>query len=91
MIKIKINDEKYKYDIYNIFKLFFHEIEFISDGNYDYNIFVTKNNLTIIDKNIEKNCDSDVQLTTKENIKKALYQYISNKTGLKIPWVLWLE
>lgn len=86
MIKIKIDGEKYKYDIYNIFKLFFHEIEFIGDENYDYNIFVAKNNLKIKDKDAEKICDFDAQLTIKENIKKNLYNYLSSKTGLEIPW-----
>lgn len=86
MIKIKINDEKFKYDIYNIFKLFFHEIEFIENENYDFNIFVANNNLKIIDKNTEKICDFDEQLTIKENIKKILYNCLSYKTGSKIPW-----
>ncbi len=86
MIKIKIDEETFKYDIYNIFKLFFKRIEFVANENYDYNIFASQNNLKIIDKDAEKICDFDEQLTIKENIKKALYNYLSNKTGLTIPW-----
>jgi hypothetical protein len=37
MIKIKIDDEKFKYDIYNVFKLFFQKIEFVANENYEDN------------------------------------------------------
>lgn len=86
MIKIKTNGEKFKYDIYNIFKLFFTEIEFVSDSDYNYNILVEKNNLKILYEDVEKVCDFDEQLSDKENIKRALYNYISDKTGIKLPW-----
>lgn len=86
MIKIKADCEKFKYDIYNILKLFFSEIEFISTDDWKYKILIEDTRLKIIEDSLVSVCEFDDKLTIKENIKHSLYSYLSKKTGIKPPW-----
>jgi oxygen-independent coproporphyrinogen-3 oxidase len=86
MIKIKIECEKFKYDIYNIFKLFFSELEFINTDDWDYKILIEENGLIISENCLKTAVEFDDKLTIKENIKKILYKYLSKKTGITPPW-----
>ena len=46
-IKIKLNDHKYRYDVYQMFNIYFalDEIKFVDDGEYIINILENKVNV----------------------------------------------
>lgn len=88
MVKIKLNDFSYRYDVYHIFKLFysFIDIQFV-DEEFDFSV-------TILDDKIEilngKNESSEFKLLKKlkksNEIKGAIFQYLKNRTGKELPW-----
>lgn len=87
IIKVKINDLTYRYDIYQIINLFydFNQIEFTEE---DYNI-----RFDIDDKEMKlffgdeiRSYDFDSSMQIKEQVKKFLFLYLFEKTGKKLPW-----
>lgn len=83
-IKIKLNDMKYRYDVYQMFNIYFplDEIKFLDDGDYIVNILDNKvefingdyYNETIISENI------------KEDIKRLVFSSLKDITEEKYPW-----
>lgn len=84
-MKISINNIKYKYEIFQIFNLFYNqaEIEFSDNGEFKIEIF---ENSVLIEKDIIKEYYFEEELTKKENIKKALYSYLSDYFGFGYPY-----
>ena len=83
-IKIKLNDMKYRYDVYQMFNIYFplDEIKFLDDGDYIVNILDNKvefingdyYNETIISENI------------KEDIKRLVFSSLKDITEEEYPW-----
>ncbi|MFA6940359.1 MAG: coproporphyrinogen dehydrogenase HemZ [Clostridiaceae bacterium] len=84
-MKISLNNIKYKYEIFQIFSLFYNqdEIEFSDIGEFKINII--KNNI-IMGNNIIKEYSFDEDLTEKENIKKYVYSYLVDTFGYGFPY-----
>lgn len=87
MIRIKLNNSDFRYEVYQMFNLFysFSEIEF-TETEYDYFINIT--NYKVL---IKSNVDSvEVALSeeadNKEQIKKVIFKYFSEKTKAELPW-----
>jgi len=84
-MKITLNNIKFKYEIFQIFNLFYNqeEIEFSDSGEFKINILENK---VIIENNIIKEHAFDKDLTEKENIKKAVYSYLTEIFGYGFPY-----
>lgn len=86
-IKIKLNNMKYRYDVYQIINLFygFYSIDFV-EADWDYKVEISEE--TVVIENIDnyKEFILDSELTYKEGIKKAVFQYFTEKTGKEMPW-----
>ena len=86
-IQIKLNNLSYRFDVYQIFNIF-----------YDYNEFEFVNNDFSIEIKIDDNCiqindginiannQFDKKFKIKEQIKKFLYIFLSKLTGKNLPW-----
>lgn len=90
-INISLNDLDYRYDVYHMFNLFysFTKIEFnkLNDSNYDYQIYITENKITILDKYIkEHSFILDPLKQIKGEIRKNLFVYLRQETGKELPW-----
>ena len=87
MIKVKLNNAEFNYDVYQIINLFFlfPDIKFVEE-NYDFNIEVKENIV-----NIQKGSESfeykiNKSYKLKEEVKKAVFLYFSKSTTNQLPW-----
>ncbi|HEY8888768.1 MAG TPA: coproporphyrinogen III oxidase [Clostridium sp.] len=87
MIKVKVNNTQFNYDVFQIINLFFFfpDIKFVEE-NYDFNIDVKENVIEL-----QKGSESFEYLINKsyklkDEVKKAVFLYFSKNTTLELPW-----
>lgn len=88
MVKIKLNDFSYRYDVYHIFKLFysFIDIQFV-DEDFDFSVTILADKVEILNKKNELyNFKFPQKLKKSNEIKGAIFQYLKNRTGKELPW-----
>lgn len=88
MVKIKLNDFSYRYDVYHIFKLFysFIDIQFV-DEDFDFSVAILDDRVEILNKKNEAyNFKLPKKLKKSNEIKGAIFQYLKNRTGKQLPW-----
>ncbi|MBU3180790.1 coproporphyrinogen III oxidase [Clostridium psychrophilum] len=87
MIKVKLNNEQFNYDVYQMINLFYllPDIKFVED-DYDFDI-------TVKEDTIEIKKESEIFVYTinksnkiKEEVKKAVFLYFSKNTTKELPW-----
>ncbi|MBC8061986.1 MAG: coproporphyrinogen III oxidase [Clostridiaceae bacterium] len=89
MIKVKLNDLKYQYDVYQIINQFFdfEEIKFFEE-DYDYFIELSESKITCGRKQMdfvyEENKWPD--LSMKEQVKLAVFRYFTKLMKVDMPW-----
>ncbi|KEI13045.1 coproporphyrinogen III oxidase [Clostridium novyi] len=90
-MKIYINDEKYRYDVYHIFELFYSftqmEFEFENPNDCDYKLNVSEDELLIENKEGEQlkfNLKSKMKF--KHEFRKSMFKYLREKTLKELPW-----
>ena len=83
-IKIKLNNMKYRYDVYQMFNIYFplDEIKFLDDGDYIVNILEDK---------VEFKCNEYYNETKifeniKEDIKRLVFSSLKDITKEEYPW-----
>ena len=83
-IKIKLNDMKYRYDVYQMFNIYFplDEIKFLDDGDYIVNILVDK--IEFINNDYYK--ESIISENIKEDIKRLVFSSLKDITKEEYPW-----
>ena len=83
-IKIKLNNMKYRYDVYQMFNIYFplDEIKFLDDGDYIVNILDGK----IAFKYGEYYNESKILENIKEDIKKLVFSSLKELTKEEYPW-----
>ncbi|WP_080348187.1 coproporphyrinogen III oxidase [Clostridium massiliodielmoense] len=90
-MKIYINDEKYRYDVYHIFELFYSftqmEFEFQNKENCDYILNVSEKQLSIANsEGEEKIFNLESSMTFKHEFRKSMFKYLEAKTSKELPW-----
>lgn len=94
---VATGDEALEFHVYHTFNLFFNkEVKVISVkdaekyGKYDYLIdFFEKDNIEFIrlfDETGDESISKIRKFNDKEDIKKLIFEYLSEKTGIKVPW-----
>ena len=83
-IKIKLNNMKYRYDVYQMFNIYFplYEIKFLDDGDYIVNIL--DNKLEFLYNEYHK--ESLISENIKENIKRLVFSSLKDITKEEYPW-----
>ncbi len=87
MIKVKLNNAEFNYDVYQMINLFFlfPDIKFVEE-NYDFNIEV-KEDMVVIQKGLESfEYTINKLYKLKEEVKKAVFLYFSKNTTRELPW-----
>lgn len=88
MVKIKLNDFSYRYDVYHIFKLFysFIDIQFV-DEDFHFSVAILDDKVEILnEKNELCNFKLPKKLKKSNEIKGAIFKYLKNRTGKELPW-----
>ena len=83
-IKIKLNDMKYRYDVYQMFNIYFplDEIKFLDDGDYIVNIL--DNKVEFINSDYYK--ETEISENIKEDIKRLVFSSLKDITKEEYPW-----
>ena len=83
-IKIRLNDHKYRYDVYQMFNIYFalDELKFVDDGEYIINI--EENKITFAFNGYYK--ESLIGENIKEDIKRLVFESLKDITGEEHPW-----
>ncbi|MBS6185058.1 MAG: coproporphyrinogen III oxidase [Clostridium celatum] len=83
-IKIKLNDMKYRYDVYQMFNIYFplDEIKFLDDGDYIVNILDDK--VEFINGDCYK--ETAISENIKEDIKRLVFSSLKDITEEEYPW-----
>lgn len=83
-IKIKLNNMKYRYDVYQMFNIYFplYEIKFLDDGDYIVNIL--DNKLEFLYNEYHK--ESLISENIKEDIKRLVFSSLKDITREEYPW-----
>ncbi|WP_125152681.1 coproporphyrinogen III oxidase [Clostridium rectalis] len=86
-INIKLKNINYRYEIYQMFNLFYplSEINF-NNVNYNYKISLEKNGIIIEDEFLKEEYINDKNINEKGNLKKSIYSFLNKKTGKIFPW-----
>ncbi|GIM28645.1 coproporphyrinogen III oxidase [Clostridium polyendosporum] len=85
-IKVSLNNEKFRYDIYQMFNIFFtfHDISFVKEGE-DFSVVIEDNQVYLKYKTSSYTESLDNE-GTKEQIKRFIFKVLSDITGDKYPW-----
>ena len=86
-INLSINNEKYKYDVFQIIKIFYpyEDVKF-TDDLVDYSIIINDETIIIESNEDRYSYKATEEHTIKEKIKLGLYNYFAKKTGIIHPW-----
>lgn len=87
-VKVKLNCDKYRYHVFQIINLFyeFSNIVFVEKNNWDFNIEILSDKVIIKHHSEVYQGKFDSCLKEKENIRKIIFLYFSDKTCKKLPW-----
>ena len=86
-MKIKLNDFKYRYDVYQMFNIYFplEELKF-SESEGDYSIAIENNKGTFEYKDIKDEALENEDEYFKETIKKLIFKNLQKITKDVYPW-----
>ncbi|MEY8000329.1 coproporphyrinogen III oxidase [Clostridium sp. Mt-5] len=87
-IKVKLNPNIYRYQIFQIINLFydFTDIVFVEDKDWDFNIMILENIMLIEDKQGIHKTEFQSDLTDNENVRKIVFLYFSQNIDRNLPW-----
>lgn len=86
-ITIKLNENKYRYDIFQMFNIFygFKHIEF-SDENFDFSIDISNELVKCKFESMEEDYKINNLKEIKEQVKLAVFTFLTNITKQFMPW-----
>lgn len=86
-MNIKLNDFKYRYDVYQMFNIYFplEELKF-SESEGDYSITIENNKVTFQYKDIKDEALENADEYFKETIKKLIFKNLQKITKDVYPW-----
>ncbi|MCI1944285.1 coproporphyrinogen III oxidase [Clostridium luticellarii] len=87
-IKVKLNPDRYRYQVFQIINLFYEltDIIFVKDENWDFRIEEIQNTISVEDRQSIHKIKFQNDLTDNENIKKAVFLYFSQRIKRRLPW-----
>ena len=83
-VRIKLNNLKYRYDVYQMFNIYYPLEEIKFEDNGDYIINIDEKKVSFLYKNFYK--ESAIGDNIKEDIKKLIFSSLKELTGDYYPW-----
>ena len=85
-INIGLNDLKYRYDVYQMFNIYFplDELKFPEEGDYDYIVTIEDDKVLFKAKNLE--LSEKIEDNIKDSIKKVIFKGLRDITKDIYPW-----
>ncbi|OPJ63589.1 coproporphyrinogen III oxidase [Clostridium oryzae] len=86
-ININLNNEKYRYDVYHMVNVFYPDavISFV-EKNENMMVLLENNKIYIKKAELKKQFHFQDELSIKDFVKKSMYLFLSEITGLQHPW-----
>lgn len=88
-INITLNDLKYRYDVYQMFNIFytFCELKFVEESDeWNYKVELREDLLKIASKDNSQEVRIDVKGNYKEQLKRGIFSFLSNEIKDEYPW-----
>lgn len=88
-IKIYLNDLKYRYDVYQMFNIFytFKELKFVNeDEERDYDVFISENMVKISEGDNSFSYEFKEGYGFKTELKKGIFKFLSKTLKDEYPW-----
>lgn len=86
LINIGLNDLKYRYDVYQMFNLYFplDELKFKEEENFDYLVTIYDDKVVFKKENFER--EEKIYDNIKDSIKKVVFKSLKELTNDDYPW-----
>lgn len=86
IINIGLNDLKYRYDVYQMFNIYFplNELKFPEEGDYDYIVNIEADKVLFKASNLE--LSENIEENIKDSIKKVIFKGLREITKDIYPW-----
>lgn len=88
-IKIYLNDLKYRYDVYQMFNIFytFKELKFVEETEErDYDVIITEKKVTVSNGKNSFSYKYDEDYGFKTELKKGIFKFLANTLKDEYPW-----
>jgi coproporphyrinogen dehydrogenase HemZ len=87
MIKVKLNNAEFNYDVFQIINLFFSfsDIKFVEE-DYAYNIYVKEDEVEMYSSTLDFKYRINKSNKLKDEVKKAVFLWFLKSTGKELPW-----
>ena len=87
MIKVKLNNAEFNYDVFQIINLFFSfpDIKFVEE-DFEYNICVKEDYVEMQSSSSDFKYTINKSNKLKEEVKKAVFLWLLKNTGKELPW-----
>lgn len=87
-MKVKLNNEKYRYDVFQIINLFYplNDIMFVNDDKFDFKIDINEKDIYIFFNGKKELYVINNNIKLKQSIKNAVYMFLCDLTNNKFPW-----
>jgi len=88
MIKVYLNDLKYRYDIFQIINLYYtlENIEFVETEKAEYFFRIAADKISIYDSTNKMEHIFNNEIKLSDEIKLAVFIFFKNKTKMNFPW-----
>lgn len=98
MTKIKLNDMAFRYDVFQMFSIFYKSenikfienedkiIDEINEIDESYEVVIDDKGVTITDVDGNSYFEFDSDFAVRENVKRAIFSLLSTKTNKVMPW-----
>ncbi len=85
-INIKLNDMSYRYEVYQIFNIYFSSMDIKFEEPYNYYVNINENSVNCGFEGKVRDYNFHGELTKKENIRMSLFCFLKELTKKEYPW-----
>ncbi|MGE5626481.1 MAG: coproporphyrinogen III oxidase [Solirubrobacterales bacterium] len=85
-INIYLNDMNYRYEVYQIFNIYFISTDIKFQEPFNYEVYISEGSVACNGQGIKREYTFKEFLTKKENIRISIFLFLKELTGRSYPW-----